>query len=333
MEPMPRMNVSRRHLLGLGAAAGAATVAGMTTHLPIASAAEGDEIGVSARQLPNYTAITKVSGLQAAMLGYADFQALGTGTGQGLRYADPPSVYNESGNSVAATLRLPVGAVLRQIDFFGFRQTGAASNLTFNLYRTSLPTSATRSTEASTTLTGNGEVQGVFTFSPGYTVAVGDVFTLEAVTAADGTNRVAGAVYQYAPTGGIYVPIAPKRVHDSRQSPGTKIAASDTVPRTFSIANEIASTGGATDVVPAGATGIAYNLTITDTDSTFGYLTVVAGGASTAGPSSINWDRRGATIANGLQGPLNSDRQISVRCGGNTDARTHFLVDILGYYL
>ncbi len=330
MEPMPRMNVSRRHLLGLGAAAGAATVAGMTTHLPIASAAEGDEIGVSARQLPNYTAITKVSGLQAATLGYADFVAVSNATNNGLQYADPPSVYNQNTTGgVAASLRLPVGSVLRQVDFFGYRDPAASGNLTFTLFKSTLPTSAARTTVVSQTLTGTGEVQGSFVLSPGQTIGLGDVFTLEAPSTSS-QLRVAGAIYQYAQAGGIYVSIAPVRVHDSRQG-STKIAANET--RKLSIANEIAGNGGAANVVPAGATGIAYNLTITGAETSFGYLTVVAGGAATAGPSSINWDRAGATLANGLQGPLNDNREITVFCGGDTNAKTHFLIDILGYYL
>lgn len=332
MESKPQINVSRRHLLGLGAAAGAVTVAGMTTHLPFASAADGDAegVGVSSRQVPNYTAVTKVAGLQSATLGYADFVAISNGTNNGLQYADPPSVYNQNGTGgVAASLRLAVGSVLRQVDFFGYRDPAASGNLTFTLYKSTLPTSASRTTVVSQTLTGSGEVQGSFVLSPGQTVSLGDVYTLEA-SSTSSQLRVAGAIYQYAQAGGIYVPIAPRRVHDSRQG-GTKIVANET--RKLSIANEITANGGAANVVPPGATGIAYNLTITATESSFGYLTVVAGGGATSGPSSINWDRINATLANGLQGPLNDSREISVFCGGDANAKTHFLVDVLGYYL
>jgi hypothetical protein len=77
MDSTQQFNVSRRHLLGLGAA-GAATVAALTAHTPFAAAQEGD-VEASGRQLPNYTAVTQLAGLQAATLGYADFQALSTG--------------------------------------------------------------------------------------------------------------------------------------------------------------------------------------------------------------------------------------------------------------
>lgn len=329
MESMPHLNVSRRQLIGLGAAAGAATVVGLTSHVPFASAADGD-IGVTGRALPNYTAITQVAGLQTATLGYADFQAIGTGSSQGTKYADPPSVYNESGNSMQASLRMPVGSVLRKVDFFGFRGPAATGTMTFILYKTTVPTSATRNTLGSVNVPGTGEVQGVFDLGAGLTIGLGDVITIES-PATNADNRVVGAIYQYAPAGGIYVPIAPKRVYDSRQGAAGKLGVGDPV-RTVSVATEI-GTGGATNVVPAGATGVAYNITITQTEKTFGYLTVVAGGAPTAGPSSINWDRENATVANGLQGPLNSAREISVFCGGDTGAKTHFLIDVLGYYL
>jgi len=330
MEPTPQLNVSRRHLLGLGAAAaGAATVAGMTVHLPFAAADGG--ISATGVELPNYTAVAAISGLQAATLGYADFQAISTGSNNGTTYADPPSVYNENGTGgVAASLRLPVGSVLRRVDFFGFRGGSAGGNLTFTLYRSTLPTSSARNTLASTTLSGTGEVQGSFDISPGLTIGLGDIVTIEAPSTSQ-QLRVAGAVYQYAPAGGIFVPIAPKRAYDSRVDAAGKIAVGQT--RTVSVANEIAGNGGATNIVPTGATGIAYNITLTATEKSFGYLTVVAGGASTVGPSSVNWDRAGATLANGLQGQVNSAREVSVFCGGDADAKTHFLIDVLGYYL
>jgi hypothetical protein len=331
MESKSLSNVSRRHLLGLGAAAGAATVAGMSVHLPFAAAT--DDPSPTGVQLPNYTAITQIPGLQATTLGYADFQAIGTGTGQGSRYADPPSVYNESGNTMQASLRLAVGAVLRRVDFFGFRSPSATGTQTFVLYRTNVPTSSARNTVQAVSLSGTGEVQGTIDLGTGLTVGLGDVFTLEGTTSNDANNRVVGAIYQYAPAGGVYVPIAPKRVYDSRQAAAGKIAKADAAARTVSVANEIAANGGALNVVPSGATGIAYNLTITDTEATFGYLTLVAGGAPTAGPSSINWDRTGATLANGLQGPLNGAREVTVLCGGDAAAKTHFLIDVLGYYL
>jgi hypothetical protein len=31
-------------------------------------------------------------------------------------------------------------------------------------------------------------------------------------------------------------------------------------------------------------------------------------------------------------GTLGGDRQFTVFCGGTPDARTHFIIDILGYY-
>lgn len=323
------VNVSRRQLLGIGAAAGAATIAAMNVHLPIAAADDG-ALHVDSRQLPNYTAITPLAGLQATTLGYADFHALSSSSTSATVYADPPSVYNANGTAVQTSLRLAVGAVLRRVDFFAFRGPSATGNMVFNLYRTTVPTSATRNTLGTANLTGTGEVQGVFDLGTGLTIGLGDVITLEAL-ATDLQNRVVGSVYQYAPAGGIYVSIAPKRVYDSRLDAAGKLAVGAT--RTVSVANQIASQGGMANVVPAGATGIAYNLTVTETEAVFGYLTVVAGGGDASGPSSINWDHAAATVANGLQGPVNTSREVKVLAGGAATAKTHFLIDVLGYYL
>ncbi len=323
-------NVNRRQLLGLGAAAGAATVAGMSVHLPFAAATGNGEFVADGRQLPNYTAIAQLPGMQATTLGYADFAAIASGSNNGLVYADPPSVYNEAGTSIQASLRLPAGAILRRVDFFAFRGASATGNMVFNLYKTTVPTSATRSTLGTANLTGTGEVQGAFDLPAGQTIGLGDVITLEAL-ATDLQNRVVGAVYQYAPSGGIYVSIAPKRVYDSRLDLTGKLSSGAT--RTVAVAHQIASQGGAQNVVPTGATGIAYNLTITESESAFGYLTVVAGGGDTTGPSSINWDHPAATLANGLQGPINAAREVRVFCGGLATAKAHFLIDVLGYYL
>ncbi len=322
------LNVTRRRLIGLGAVAGAVTVAGVAAHVPLAAAAEGD-LHADGRQLPNYSPILPIGGLQAATLGYADFHALSSGGGQTI-YADPPSVYSNPDGSVQGSLRMPVGSVLRRVDFFAFRGATATGNMTFNLYKTTVPSSSARNTLGTANLTGTGEVQGAFDLGSGLPIGLGDVITLEAV-ATDLNNRVVGSVYQYAPAGGIYVSVAPKRVYDSRLDTAGKLAAGTT--RKISVANQIAAHGGATNIVPSGATGIAYNLTVTETEGTFGYLTVVAGGADASGPSSINWDHAGATIANGLQGPVSPVREIGVLCGGASNAKAHVIVDVLGYYL
>ena len=85
-------------------------------------------------------------------------------------------------------------------------------------------------------------------------------------------------------------------------------------------------------MVPVGARAVAGNITVTSTVGPFGYLTVVPGGASVAGPSTINWDREGATIANSFQVGVDASRQITVGCDGVAGVATEFIVDVTGYY-
>ncbi len=85
------------------------------------------------------------------------------------------------------------------------------------------------------------------------------------------------------------------------------------------------------DVVPAGATAIAYNLTLTQASGQ-GFLAVEPGGASTYGGSAINWTANVSSVANASVAKLDSQRRISVFIGGQPGALTHFIVDVVGYY-
>ena len=126
------------------------------------------------------------------------------------------------------------------------------------------------------------------------------------------------ATVHYLPVG-EFIPVTPTRAYDSRSDAGP-LAKGAT--RTLSLAG----------VVPAGARAVACNITVTGTVGPFGYLTVVPGGGSVAGPSTINWDREGATIANGFQVGLDASRQITVGCDGVAGVSTQFIVDVTGYY-
>lgn len=133
------------------------------------------------------------------------------------------------------------------------------------------------------------------------------------------------------PTPKPFHPIAPKRVYDSRLiAPlGPLATGSD---RVISVANGYVTdtaTVDVPDVVPAGATAIAYNITIDNTVGS-GFLSVNPGDAATLGGSSINWSQSGQTLANGLVVKLDTNRQIKVFCGGG--GSTNFVVDVLGSY-
>lgn len=87
---------------------------------------------------------------------------------------------------------------------------------------------------------------------------------------------------------------------------------------------------GAPGWVPDKATGIAYNLTITDTVGS-GFLAVAPGSAAAAPEvSTINWFAPGTTIANATQTGI-ANGQVKVFAGGG--GSTQFLLDVVGYFV
>jgi len=159
------------------------------------------------------------------------------------------------------------------------------------------------------------------------------------------TGRDADGNLWYSPASGVYRKlsgpttagqfhaISPVRVYDSRSAlptPGKLVVGT---PRVVSVKDGRDQTTGAVtaaDVVPAGATAVFFNLTISATEGS-GYLSVVPGDAAAESGSSINWTSAGLDIANGLVGKVDASRQFKVFAGGG--GTTHFIIDITGYYL
>ncbi|MCB0914416.1 MAG: fibronectin type III domain-containing protein [Actinobacteria bacterium] len=136
------------------------------------------------------------------------------------------------------------------------------------------------------------------------------------------------AATPYASPASVFVPINPVRVVDTRTTEGgSPLAAGET--RTFSVADQIAKAGGAKDVVPSGATAIAYNLTA-PAASSVGSLSVMPGDVPSTSTAAIAW-RSGESIANGLTVRLDPSRQI--RITNNASTTGNAVVDVLGYYL
>ncbi len=133
-------------------------------------------------------------------------------------------------------------------------------------------------------------------------------------------------------TAGALHVINPTRVYDSRL-PGAGGSITSGANRVVNVSNGIDLTTGAVtapNVVPTGATAIAYNLTIAGATSG-GFLAVAPGSATVLGASTINWTAGTPFLANGTLVKLDNQRQIKVFAGGG--GTTDFIVDILGYYL
>ncbi len=127
-----------------------------------------------------------------------------------------------------------------------------------------------------------------------------------------------------APTGGRFTAVTPVRVYDAGAAP---LAPGAT--RTVSVANQLPSEGGATNVVPAGATAVAYNITVVRPNAG-GHMRVFPGDKASSPASTINWTGTGDVVANGLQVRLAADRTIRVYNAAGAPVR--FLVDVVGYY-
>lgn len=120
---------------------------------------------------------------------------------------------------------------------------------------------------------------------------------------------------------GLFVPLSPARVVDSRTTQR---------PLVSGIAQRLrlAGSGG----VPAGeaAGAVSYNATVTGTSGPDGYVQLSPTGQTGSGEfSSVNWTSSGDTIANG--------GLVKLGAGGQIDARsyqtTHLILDINGYWL
>jgi len=132
---------------------------------------------------------------------------------------------------------------------------------------------------------------------------------------------------------GVLHAISPARVFDSRVNAQPPVFVGTS--RTISVADKRDVVSGEVtqwNVVPVGATAIAYNLTIANTVGNGGFLAVNEGGNTVVGASAINWYGSGQKAANASVIKLNASRQVTVICGGSSGGSTHFIIDVVGYY-
>jgi hypothetical protein len=151
----------------------------------------------------------------------------------------------------------------------------------------------------------------------------GDVWLCVATGTPGVWRKVAGMT-----SAGAFHPIAPARVYDSRLSAAGVLAPNTN--RVISVAAGIAAGGAtATDVVPPGATAIAFNLTAASPSGP-NFLSVVPGDQAGFSTSTVNFPG-GFDCANGSVVGLDDNRQIRLFCGDQSGG-THAIVDVTGYY-
>lgn len=320
--------ISRRKLLaGAGAAVGATVGAGALGLAP-ASAVPGLGSAVSLQLAPAIA----TPGLHYRIFSGSDFDAL-TGTAP---HIDESTHSVFAGTALRAYFSLPAGSRIVEVE--GFGDFTGAGTIIVTLYRLPVAANVTAINPTSgppagrpITATGVGYFNALNTYDA--TVGSEESFVVEA-TSTSSAARLRAIRVGYVPLTRAFVPINPVRVYDSRFDGLGKLPFNLT--RTLSVANQIVQQGSAINVVPVGAAAIAYNLTLANTEGSFGYLSVypqnLIDSAELYG-SAINWNGVGVSIANGLNVAISPTRQIKVTCGGVPAARTDFLVDVTGYYI
>jgi hypothetical protein len=135
-------------------------------------------------------------------------------------------------------------------------------------------------------------------------------------------------------TAGVFHAIDPFRAFDSRVAsyPQTGLLA-PLASKVVSVANAYDTVGAlvTADAVPAGATAVAYNVTVTGTTGP-NFLAVTPGDAATFTTSTINWSSPGLSLANGSIVKVDATRQVKI-WGGDQAGSTHVIIDVTGYWL
>lgn len=142
---------------------------------------------------------------------------------------------------------------------------------------------------------------------------------------ADVTGYITGTGAPSA-TAGRFVPVGPGRVLDSRATGG--IFGANEV-RT----QQVVGVPGPRPAVPAGATAVALNLTVTGSQA-IGYLSAWPAGAPIPATSSLNWPGAGSTVANASVVKLSTGGALSLLSSTNatTGPLAHHLVDVFGWF-
>jgi hypothetical protein len=126
-----------------------------------------------------------------------------------------------------------------------------------------------------------------------------------------------------------FIGLSPTRILDTRSSLGIAGSLTSSVPRTFKVSGNLGGTLGT--VVPAGATAVTGNLTVTASTSG-GFVYLGPDATSTPDSSTINFPT-GDNRANGLTVPLDATGSLSAVFIGVGGARTHLIFDVSGYYV
>jgi hypothetical protein len=329
--------LSRRRLLGAGAAVGATALAGSVRAampaaadpLPAAAppadppadpAPAGGLAPAGAAESRFYPGITLMAGNELAVATSTVF------------VKDPFNGSYPSGINgyVGTSLDVPAGSTVHDVVFFLYQQPDAIQQLcAVQLYH---PGGAGLEVLLSHTASGE-QVFSVSTATESDALPrllAPDDALCAFVWRGQQTSVCRGIRVDYTPPGGIIgsaggsiAPIPPARVYDSRLG-GGKLRPNE--ERTISLATALSGTA----VVPSRATAAAVTLTVTETEGSGGYVAVFPGGGTWSGTSSINWFGPNQNLATAAIVALGPNLDIVLHGGANA---TNVVVDVTGYVL
>jgi hypothetical protein len=321
-------HMTRRGVLGIGAAMGLGAV-GAAGELLLGSGAStatttpDDPLG--ARRIAGTNTTKSISaptpGLTYLQVPCTDFFPNSPTIGRTINGGAFPT----AAGFLVATVAVPVGAVVKEFSLWATNSSTASFDVSLALNtndRSSFPFATAITVPAPSTPSTQRSS------SPLDIVVEADTFWALAADLIGGVSQsiwVCRIGYVAPPT---FVPITPARVYDSRSGDGVLSRNSS---RLVSVKDARNSGGGVTtpDVVPAGATAITFNLTVTGATGP-NFLSVGPGDVTSLATSNINFpvsDDR----ANGGVVKLDANRQVKV-FNGDQPGSTHFIIDATGYY-
>lgn len=295
----------------LGAVTGTASPAAAAAARPSVPAKPANPSVAATTSLPGYTAVTPVR--------ICDTRAAGPGVTANQCDTNGHSPLSTSGVinvTVAGVDGVPAGATSVVLHVTA-TATQASSYLTVWPTGQAQPPTASVNWAAGQTVA-NLVASGVGT--GGQVSVYNYAFSVDVVIDLEG--------YVAPSTGGLFVPVTPVRVCDTRASqPANQCNANGTASGTLGAGTTKVVNVGSTFGVPAGATGVVLNVTATTT-STASYFDVYADGAAVPFASSLNW-AAGQTISNRVFTAVSSAGNVDVF---NAYGTADVVIDLTGYF-
>jgi hypothetical protein len=267
---------------------------------------------------------TLVAGATMKTVGSADASLTPGGGPMGEGHQTPTGPYfffDSAGGFVIASLGLPAGATIWQVDVYGCRLTAGGQWWAIGDEDT---TAGTNVGNSFATPSGTGVIHGTDTFASGLTLAAGHDWQI-VLQASSANSGYMGAVIQYTLPTFSFVPITPTRVLDTRNGTGGLSG-----PFTNHVARTFQVTGGSTGV-PAGAKAVTGNLTVTGQTSS-GYLFIGPVAMNNPTSSTLNFPA-GDDRANAVTVGLSAAGTLSITFVAPSSGPTaHAIFDVTGYY-